>query len=95
MSHKALQMRGIQTYDLLYIYPQSLPQGQDLICIADCNFTSVKINQFSSDSPFTLILQFNFTGQNDVVRFLNLVAKRGMWATLRVGPFVQGEWNNG
>ncbi|XP_056698961.1 beta-galactosidase 13 isoform X2 [Spinacia oleracea] len=39
--------------------------------------------------------KFNFTGQNDVVRFLNLVAKRGMWATLRVGPFVQGEWNNG
>ncbi|KAL2937121.1 Beta-galactosidase 14 [Bienertia sinuspersici] len=39
--------------------------------------------------------QYNFTGQNDIVRFIKLIADRGMWVTLRVGPFVQGEWNNG
>ncbi|XP_057517920.1 beta-galactosidase 13-like isoform X2 [Amaranthus tricolor] len=39
--------------------------------------------------------QYNFTGQNDIVRFIKLIGERGMWATLRVGPFVQAEWNHG
>ncbi|CAO2815605.1 unnamed protein product [Amaranthus hypochondriacus] len=39
--------------------------------------------------------KYEFTGQNDIVRFLRLVHERGMFATLRVGPFVQAEWNNG
>ncbi|KMT01405.1 hypothetical protein BVRB_9g214140 [Beta vulgaris subsp. vulgaris] len=39
--------------------------------------------------------QYNFTGQNDIVRFIKLIGEKGMWVTLRVGPFVQAEWNNG
>ncbi|KAK9690765.1 hypothetical protein RND81_09G152800 [Saponaria officinalis] len=39
--------------------------------------------------------QFNFTGNNDLVKFVKLVADKGMWLTLRVGPFIQAEWNHG
>ncbi|KAK9690766.1 hypothetical protein RND81_09G152900 [Saponaria officinalis] len=39
--------------------------------------------------------KFNFTGKYDVVKFIKMIAERGMWATIRVGPFVQAEWNNG
>ncbi|XP_074312942.1 beta-galactosidase 13-like [Silene latifolia] len=39
--------------------------------------------------------QYNFTGRYDVVKFFKMIAERGMWATIRVGPFVQAEWNNG
>ncbi|KAK9677553.1 hypothetical protein RND81_11G151400 [Saponaria officinalis] len=39
--------------------------------------------------------QYNFTGKYDVVKFFKMIAERGMWATMRVGPFVQAEWNNG
>ncbi|KAL9244855.1 hypothetical protein vseg_018576 [Gypsophila vaccaria] len=39
--------------------------------------------------------EYNFSGKYDVVKFLKMIAERGMWATIRVGPFVQAEWNNG
>ncbi|XLU47975.1 hypothetical protein S245_042789, partial [Arachis hypogaea] len=40
--------------------------------------------------------QFKFDPTNyDVVRFLKLIQDRGMYVTLRVGPFIQAEWNHG
>ncbi|CAI8616832.1 unnamed protein product [Vicia faba] len=39
--------------------------------------------------------QSNFEGRYDLVRFLRLVQEKGMYATLRVGPFIQAEWNHG
>lgn len=40
-------------------------------------------------------LQFNFEGQYDLVKFIKLIQEHKMYATLRVGPFIQAEWNHG
>lgn len=40
-------------------------------------------------------MQFNFEGNNDLVKFIRLVQSKGMYVTLRVGPFIQAEWNHG
>ncbi|CAM8937839.1 unnamed protein product [Rhodiola kirilowii] len=39
--------------------------------------------------------QYNFTGNYDLVRFIKLIQKHGMYCTLRLGPFIQAEWNHG
>ncbi|GAV62903.1 Glyco_hydro_35 domain-containing protein/Gal_Lectin domain-containing protein [Cephalotus follicularis] len=39
--------------------------------------------------------QFYFEGQYDLVKFIRMVAEHGMYVTLRVGPFIQAEWNHG
>ncbi|KAB2600429.1 hypothetical protein D8674_010700 [Pyrus ussuriensis x Pyrus communis] len=39
--------------------------------------------------------QFNFEGNYDVVKFIKLVQEHGMYATIRLGPFIQSEWNHG
>ncbi|KAJ4889184.1 Beta-galactosidase 13 [Raphanus sativus] len=39
--------------------------------------------------------KFNFSGRADLVKFIKLVEKNGMYVTLRPGPFIQAEWNHG
>lgn len=39
--------------------------------------------------------QYNFEGNYDLVKFIKLVQSEGMYVVLRLGPFVQGEWNYG
>ncbi|GMI88071.1 beta-galactosidase 13 [Hibiscus trionum] len=39
--------------------------------------------------------QFNFEGQNDLVKFIKLIHEKNMYAVVRLGPFIQAEWNNG
>ncbi|XP_044508857.1 beta-galactosidase 13-like [Mangifera indica] len=39
--------------------------------------------------------QFNFEGQYDLVKYLKLIHEHKMYATLRLGPFIQAEWNHG
>ncbi|ONM04238.1 Beta-galactosidase [Zea mays] len=39
--------------------------------------------------------EFNFEGQNDVVRFFQLIQEHDMYAMVRLGPFIQAEWNHG
>ncbi|GAB2267879.1 hypothetical protein Dimus_002855 [Dionaea muscipula] len=39
--------------------------------------------------------QYNFSGNRDVVSFIKKIGELGMWATLRIGPFIQAEWNHG
>ncbi|GAU33634.1 hypothetical protein TSUD_310420 [Trifolium subterraneum] len=39
--------------------------------------------------------KFNFEGNYDLVKFIKLIQKKGMYVTLRVGPFIQAEWNHG
>ncbi|CAL9081441.1 unnamed protein product [Musa acuminata var. zebrina] len=39
--------------------------------------------------------QFNFEGRYDLVKFIKLVQAHGMYVTLRIGPFIQAEWNHG
>ncbi|XP_042495607.1 beta-galactosidase 11-like [Macadamia integrifolia] len=39
--------------------------------------------------------QYNFEGKYDLVRFIKLIQENRMYAILRIGPFVQAEWNFG
>ncbi|KAF4391619.1 hypothetical protein G4B88_030770 [Cannabis sativa] len=39
--------------------------------------------------------EFNFEGNKDLVKFIKLIGEQGMYVTLRVGPFIQAEWNHG
>uniref|UniRef100_A0A0E0J2C8 Beta-galactosidase n=1 Tax=Oryza nivara TaxID=4536 RepID=A0A0E0J2C8_ORYNI len=39
--------------------------------------------------------EFNFEGNYDVVRFFKEIQNAGMYAILRIGPYICGEWNYG
>ncbi|KDP29648.1 hypothetical protein JCGZ_18810 [Jatropha curcas] len=39
--------------------------------------------------------QYNFEGQYDLVKFIKMIGIYGMYATIRVGPFIEAEWNHG
>ncbi|CAN1192507.1 Beta-galactosidase 13 [Linum perenne] len=39
--------------------------------------------------------KFNFEGRFDVVKFIKMIGDHGLYATVRFGPFIQGEWNHG
>ncbi|XP_010548094.1 PREDICTED: beta-galactosidase 11 [Tarenaya hassleriana] len=39
--------------------------------------------------------KFNFSGNADLVKFIKLIEKNGMYVTLRLGPFIQAEWTHG
>ncbi|XP_061352366.1 beta-galactosidase 14-like [Gastrolobium bilobum] len=39
--------------------------------------------------------KFQFDGRYDLVKFIKLCHEKGMYVTLRVGPFIQAEWNHG
>ncbi|KAL0763774.1 hypothetical protein Bca101_079925 [Brassica carinata] len=39
--------------------------------------------------------KFNFSGRTDLVKFIKLIEKNGMYVTLRLGPFIQAEWTHG
>ncbi|KAF9622839.1 hypothetical protein IFM89_034074 [Coptis chinensis] len=39
--------------------------------------------------------QYNFEGDYDLVKFIKICQEKGMYVNLRVGPFIQAEWNHG
>ncbi|KAL9840950.1 putative beta-galactosidase [Arabidopsis thaliana] len=39
--------------------------------------------------------KFNFSGRADLVKFIKLIEKNGLYVTLRLGPFIQAEWTHG
>ncbi|KAL8166133.1 hypothetical protein V2J09_007632 [Rumex salicifolius] len=39
--------------------------------------------------------QYDFNGRNDIVRFIKEIQAHGLYATLRIGPFVEAEWTYG
>ena len=41
------------------------------------------------------VLQYNFEGGNDLVKFVKLVGEAGLYVILRIGPYVCAEWNYG
>lgn len=47
------------------------------------------------EGSFFLLKQFNFSGRADLVKFIKLIEKNGMYVTLRLGPFIQAEWTHG
>ncbi|XP_023006918.1 beta-galactosidase 3-like [Cucurbita maxima] len=38
---------------------------------------------------------YDFQGRNDLVKFVRLVQKAGLYVHLRIGPYICGEWNFG
>jgi len=54
------------------------------------------INRLMHTEMRSLIsLQFNFDGRYDMVRFFKLIQEHDMFAMVRLGPFIQAEWNHG
>ncbi|XP_047160897.1 beta-galactosidase 15, partial [Vigna umbellata] len=39
--------------------------------------------------------QYDFSGRNDLIRFLKTIQDEGLYAVLRIGPYVCAEWNYG
>ena len=39
--------------------------------------------------------QFNFEGKYDIIKFIKLIEQNGMYVVLRIGPFIEAEWNFG
>ncbi|KAI4318678.1 hypothetical protein MLD38_032353 [Melastoma candidum] len=39
--------------------------------------------------------EWDFEGNKDLIKFIKLIGENGMYVTLRVGPFIQAEWNHG
>ncbi|KAK1633099.1 hypothetical protein QYE76_007414 [Lolium multiflorum] len=39
--------------------------------------------------------KYNFEGRNDMIKFLKLIQDNNMYAVIRIGPFIQAEWNHG
>ncbi|KAM3344125.1 beta-galactosidase 13 isoform X1 [Capsicum galapagoense] len=39
--------------------------------------------------------QFNFEGNYDLVRFIKEIGRQDLYATLRIGPYIEAEWNQG
>jgi hypothetical protein len=40
-------------------------------------------------------MQYNFEGRYDMIKFLKLIQDHNMYAVVRIGPFIQAEWNHG
>jgi beta-galactosidase GanA len=48
-----------------------------------------------SDAHLLLVLQYNFEGRLDLIKFIKLIQDHDMYAIVRIGPFIQAEWNHG
>jgi len=46
-------------------------------------------------APLLHALQYNFEGRLDLVKFLKMIQEHDMYAIVRIGPFIQAEWNHG
>ncbi|TKY55863.1 Beta-galactosidase 3 [Spatholobus suberectus] len=68
-------------------------------------FCFAVISHFSTCYRFELLfnvfvsacnsIQYNFEGRYDLVRFVKTIQKAGLYAHLRIGPYVCAEWNFG
>jgi len=41
------------------------------------------------------VLQFDFSGRRDLVRFIKEIQAQGLYVCLRMGPFIEAEWSYG
>ncbi|XP_031098098.1 beta-galactosidase 16-like isoform X2 [Ipomoea triloba] len=39
--------------------------------------------------------QYDFSGRKDIVRFMKEIQAQGLYACLRIGPYIEAEWNYG
>ncbi|CAI8593687.1 unnamed protein product [Vicia faba] len=58
-------------------------------------FSSLLTISFQFHSAQWVVLQYNFEGRYDLVRFIKTVQKVGLYVNLRIGPYVCAEWNFG
>lgn len=42
-----------------------------------------------------LYMQYNFSGRYDIVKFIKEIHAQGLYACLRIGPFIESEWTYG
>ncbi|PHT44875.1 Beta-galactosidase 5 [Capsicum baccatum] len=57
-----------------------------------CNSISLK---FALPLLQLRVFKYNVAGRYDLVKFINTVQKAGLYAHLRIGPYVYAEWNFG
>lgn len=65
-------------------------QSQLVLCFCSVFFFS-KLHFYYVLCEF----QYDFEGRYDLVRFIKLIQKAGLYAHLRIGPYVCAEWNFG
>lgn len=41
------------------------------------------------------VAQYVFSGNYDLVQFIKEIQKQGLYVSLRIGPFIESEWNYG
>lgn len=41
------------------------------------------------------VLQYDFSGRYDLVKFIKEIQAQGLYACLRIGPFIESEWTYG
>ncbi|KDO45825.1 hypothetical protein CISIN_1g0419571mg, partial [Citrus sinensis] len=39
--------------------------------------------------------KYDFSGRRDLVRFIKEIQAQGLYASIRIGPFIQSEWSYG
>lgn len=44
---------------------------------------------------FLVTFQYDFSGRRDIVRFIKQIQAKGLYASLRIGPYVESEWSYG
>lgn len=42
-----------------------------------------------------LWVQLIFEGKYDLLKYIKLIGDSGLWVTLRIGPYIEAEWNMG
>ncbi|KEH36209.1 putative beta-galactosidase [Medicago truncatula] len=77
-------------------YPRSTPEmWEDLIRKAKHGGLDVIDTYVFWDVHEPSPSNYNFEGRYDLVRFIKTVQKAGLYANLRIGPYVCAEWNFG
>jgi len=51
--------------------------------------------QFPFSFDVLALMQYNFEGRYDLVKFVKLAAAHGLYFFLRIGPYACAEWNFG
>ncbi|XP_042491413.1 beta-galactosidase 6 isoform X2 [Macadamia integrifolia] len=91
-----LQVKKLTTMSALQLfYPMPLQMWPSLIAKAkeggiDVIQTYVFWNQHEPQQG-----QYNFEGRLDLVRFIKEIQAKGLYANLRIGPFIEAEWTYG
>ena len=83
---------GMFTSLHLAMYSPLSPPHSSYICSV---FPFLTLIFFFFLGSISLGLQYNFEGRYDLVRFIKTVQKAGLYAQLRIGPYVCAEWNFG